>query len=239
MGRPCDRRFVADIRPGRFVTFQEEPMQMRWLTAVLLAGTAGLATLVAQTIPPIASPRGSAAAQVSGTWEQTERGPRYTGGKWITVDYGRPILRGRENIFGSGADYGKQVLGNASIWRAGANETTRLTTEAPLVFGGKTVEPGTYSVFVDLKEGAWTFVLSTQPVQEQYDPQDKTRTFGAYNYDPKFEVVRVPMKLMESPVSAEQFTIAFVDMTPQGGSLAMWWNKTMATVGFTVGAGTS
>jgi hypothetical protein len=214
-------------------------MHMRFVTAAaLLACTAGLVTLTAQTTP-IASPRGSAAAQVGGTWEKTDRGQRYTGGKWITVDYGRPIIRGRQNIFGSGAEYGKQVLGNATIWRAGANETTRLTTEAPLVFGGTTVEPGTYSVFVDLKEGAWTFVLSTQPVQEKYDPDDKTRTYGAYNYDPQFEVVRVPMKLRDAPVSAEQFTIAFVDMTPQGGSLAMWWDRTLATVEFTVGAGTS
>jgi hypothetical protein len=213
-------------------------MQMRFVTAALLACTAGYVTLTAQATAPIASPRGSAAAQVSGTWEKTDRGQRYTGGKWVTVDYGRPILRGRENIFGSGAEYGKQVLGNATIWRAGANETTRLTTEAPLVFGGKTVEPGTYSVFVDLKEGAWTFVLSTQPVQEKYDPNDKTRTYGAYNYDPKFEVVRVPMKVMEAPASAEQFTITFVNMTPQGGSLAMWWDRTMATVDFSVAPGT-
>jgi hypothetical protein len=76
-------------------------------------------------------------------------------------------------------------------------------------------------------------------VQEKYDPDDKTRTYGAYNYDPQFEVVRVPMKLRDAPVSAEQFTIAFVDMTPQGGSLAMWWDRTLATVEFTVGAGTS
>jgi hypothetical protein len=213
-------------------------MQLRSVTvAALLAGAALVAGLAAQS-SPIASPRGSAATQVSGTWEKTERGQRYTGGKWITVDYGRPILRGREQIFGSGAEYGKQVLGNATIWRAGANETTRLTTEAPLVFGGKTVEPGTYSVFVDLKEGAWTFVLSTQPVQEKYDPKDKERTYGAYNYDPTFEVVRVPMKLVDSPVSVEQFTINFVNMTQRGGSLAMWWDKTLATVDFTVAPGT-
>ncbi len=34
---------------------------------------------------------------------------RYSGGKWIVIDYGRPILRGRTNISGAGPDYGKKV----------------------------------------------------------------------------------------------------------------------------------
>ena len=187
--------------------------------------------------PLPASPRGLAASQVAGAWVDKEGRPEYTGGKWITVDYGRPILRGRANIFGTGAEYGKTVIGNATIWRAGANATTRLTTEAPLVFGGKTITPGTYSVFVDLKENLWTFVLSTQPAQIEYDRNEKLTTFGAYNYDPKYDVLRVPMKLMKSSVSVEQFTIGFVNMTQQGGSLAMWWDKEFATVDFSVEGG--
>ncbi len=82
----------------------------------------------------------------------------------------RPLLRGRKGIFGSGADYGKLVMDDTSIWRAGANDTTRLTTQAPLQIGGKTVPPGVYNVFVDLKPSAWTLVLNTQPVQERFDP---------------------------------------------------------------------
>jgi hypothetical protein len=162
---------------------------------------------------------------------------RYSGGKWITIDYGRPLLRGRANIFGAGADYGKVVSAGAPVWRAGANATTALSTEVPLTFGGKTIAPGTYSVFVELKEQGWTFVLSSQPVQEKYDPNDKVKLFGAYNYDAKYDVVRVPMKMAKSPVSVEQFTVGFVNMTQAGGSIAMWWDKDLATVDFTVGSG--
>ena len=75
-------------------------------------------------LPP--SPRGSAAIQVGGTWSGTGADRKYSGGSWITVDYGRPILRGRENIFGAGSDYGKTVNPTGPVWRAGANETTRL-----------------------------------------------------------------------------------------------------------------
>ncbi len=188
--------------------------------------------------PPLpASPAGSAAAQVAGKWVEPQPGaaPRYREGKWIVIEYGRPLLRGRADIFGKGADYGKAVNGTGAVmWRAGANVTTRLKTEAALVFGDKTLAPGEYSVFVDLKEGAWTFILSTQAYQQKYDRANKTDTWGAYNYDPKFDVVRVPMKVSAAGVTVEQFTIGFVNMTQQGGTLAMWWDTTMATVDFKV-----
>jgi hypothetical protein len=180
------------------------------------------------------SPRGSAAIQVGGSWTGSADDRRYTGGSWITVDYGRPILRGRENIFGTGAAYGKTVNPDSDIWRAGANDTTRLTTQVPLEIGGKTIPAGVYSMFVDLKEGAWTLVLSTQPVQPKYDPKDKVQLYGAYNYDPKFDVLRAPMRLAAATMSVEQFTIGFVDVKADRGVLYMAWDRTVATIDFTV-----
>jgi hypothetical protein len=204
--------------------------------ALALAGSIALAQQAAAPAPMPASPRGTAATQIGGKWVVEKEGaaPRYRDGKWIIVDYGRPILRGRTDIFGSGADYGKKVNDDGPVWRAGANQTTRFKTEAPLVFGGKTLPAGEYSVFVDLKPGAWTLIFSTQPYQTKYDPNNKTETFGAYNYDPKFDVLRVPMTTSTGALSIDQFTIAFVDMTQQGGTLAMAWEKTVATVAFTM-----
>jgi len=205
--------------------------------ALAIAGSAVLAQQTASPAPMPASPRGTAAAQVGGKWVVEKEGtaPRYREGKWIVVDYGRPILRGRTDIFGAGADYGKKVNDDGPVWRAGANQTTRFRTEAPLVFAGKTLPAGEYSLFVDLKPGAWTLIFSTQPHQTKYDPANKTETFGAYNYDPKFDVLRVPMQTTVGMTSTEQFTIGFFDMTPQGGTLAMSWEKTAAKVAFTVG----
>jgi DUF2911 family protein len=182
------------------------------------------------------SPSGTAATQVGGTWSAPDKdGERqYQNGKWIEVTYSRPILKGRTNIFGSGADYGKAVNGGAPVWRAGANLTTRLKTEVPIVLGNKTLAPGEYSLFVDLKESGWTLIVSNQPMQEKYDPKEKMKTFGAYNYDPKYDLVRVPMKMVAPQVSIDQFTIAFVDMAEKGGKLAMAWEKTGAVVPFAV-----
>jgi hypothetical protein len=167
-----------------------------------------------------ASPSGTAATQV--------------GDKWIEIVYSRPILRGRTDVFGKGADYGKKVNAGAPVWRAGANQTTRLKTEVPLEIGGKTLAPGEYSLFVDLKEGGWTLIVSTQPYQEKYDANDKVKTWGAYNYDPKFDVVRAPMKMTTPANSFDQFSIGFVNVTDKGGAIAMAWEKTGAVVPFTV-----
>jgi len=203
------------------------------ITGLLLFGLAHLS--IGQERRPM-SPVGVAATQIGGKWSAPDKdGERtYTGGKWIEITYGRPVLRGRTNIFGAGADYGKQVNAGAPLWRAGANVTTKLKTEVPIEIGGKRLEPGEYSLFVDLKEPAWTLVVSKQPHQEKYDANEKTKTWGAYNYDPKFDVVRVPMKMVAPAFSVDQFTIAFVDMTDEGGKIAMAWEKTGAVVPFKV-----
>ena len=197
---------------------------------------AGAVIASAQDKKPL-SPAGTAATMVGGTWGAPDKdGERtYSGGKWIEVTYSRPMLRGRTDVFGKGADYGKTVNGGAPVWRAGANATTKLTTEVPLVIGSKTLAPGSYAVFVELKEGAWTLILSTQPTQSKYDSNDKTAIWGSYGYDPKFDVVRVPMTMVTPAASIEQFTIAFVDMTATGGKLAIVWEKTAGVVPFTVG----
>jgi len=198
------------------------------------AGDAAAQAAAKPTVQLPPSPKGSAAIQVGGTWSGTGEDRRYTGGSWVTVDYSRPILRGRPNIFGSGASYGADVKAGTEVWRAGANDSTRLTTQVPLVFGTTTIQPGVYNVLVDLKEGAWTFILSTQPIQPKYDPNDKVLLYGAYNYDKKFDVLRVPMRLSTSPVSVEQFTINFVDVGPDRASLAMSWDRTIASVEFRI-----
>lgn len=200
------------------------------MLAVAIVVIAATAVIGAQRpevkLPP--SPRGAAEAQVLGKYEKG----RYVGGQWITVDYGRPILRGRDP-FGSGANYGKVANPDSPIWRAGANDTTRLTTQATLTIGKTTINPGVYNVFVDLKENAWSFVLTTQGVQPKYDPNDKVLLYGAYNYDPKFDVLRVPMRMMPIDISIEQLTIGFSDIRNDGGSLFIAWGRTMAAVDFT------
>jgi hypothetical protein len=206
-------------------------MRTTWLST--LATIALTATLVAQTVPEVKlppSPRGQAALQLGGRWDKTADGERYRDGKWVIVDYGRPLLRGRTDIFGSGADYGKRVNPDAAIWRMGANDATRLTTQVPLSIGGKTVPPGHYNVFAELKPGAWTLVLNTQPHQPKYDPNEKVLLYGSYNYDAKFDVLRAPMTVRTTDQSVEQLTIGFVNASATGATMTVAWDRTVAAV---------
>jgi hypothetical protein len=213
---------------------------------VKLVGSAAIGCVMvaalglAQSVPTVKlppSPPGQAAVQLGGSWEKTADGPRYKDGKWVLLDYSRPLLRGRKDIFGAGDEYGKQVMDGTAIWRAGANDTTRLTTQVALQIGGKTIQPGVYNVFVDLKPGNWTFVLNTQTVQEKYDPNDKVKLYGAYNYDAKGDILRAPMTVKATDASVEQFTIAFVNVSDTRATLTMAWEKTMAAIDLAV-AGT-
>ena len=119
-------------------------MRVRVLIVIALAVLLGIGVFAQQAPRKPASPPGTASTQVGGTWAKAtpEAEPRYTGGKWIEVTYGRPILRGRTAIFGAGAEYGKKVSDGVPVWRAGANLTTRFSSEVPLVFGGKTLAAG-------------------------------------------------------------------------------------------------
>jgi len=204
-------------------------------------------TVGAQAPPPNRqlSPAGSTQAQVLGRWTKGDRPTfavgqeRYVDGKWLEITYGRPALRGRD-VFGSGATYGKALIdlplgtfGPPPVWRAGANVSTRLNTEAALTFGDKKVPAGEYSLFIDVKGPQdWTLIVSSWPAQQRFDQNDKTALWGAYGYTPEKDVARVPMKVETTASSVEQLTWAFLDMTTDGGRIAISWGKTTASVAF-------
>jgi DUF2911 family protein len=201
-------------------------MRNRVIGSVALAGAVVALSVLASAQGRggrAASPAGASAAQVNG--------------KWIDITYGRPLKRGRD-VFGAGADYGKIThTDGATVWRAGANVTTRLKTEAPLVIGGKTVPAGEYSVFVDVASPTkWTFILSNWPAQSKYDPNNKDALWGSFGYTPDKDVIRAPMKVDTLPFSTEEMSWEFVNMTTDGGSLAVMWDKTMASVAFKAGS---
>jgi hypothetical protein len=192
------------------------------------------------------SPPGATQAQVLGRWVKGDRPSfavgqeRYVDGKWLEITYGRPALRGRD-VFGSGAQYGKAHIdlplgdwGPPPVWRAGANASTRLKTEAALTIGGRKVPAGEYSLFIDVKGPRdWTLIVSSWAAQQRFDQADKTALWGAYGYTPEKDVARVAMKVDTLPFSVEQLTWAFVDMTPNSGRMAIQWAKTMASATFT------
>ncbi len=194
--------------------------------SAILAGTIALAQ---QRAP---SPDGLASTEVGGKYQGAGT-PIYVGGKWIEISYGRPIRRGRD-LWGSTQTYGRWLNAGAPVWRAGADISTYLMTQAPLVINGKTIAPGGYTMFIDLKPNNWTLIVSTWQPQKQFNPANRDQLWGSYGYTPDKDVVRAPMTLTTLPYSVDQLTWAFLDMTDAGGRMALTWDKQMAAVPFTV-----
>src|SRR6188508_1156206 len=120
----------------------------RLMIFTTIAAVSSLALTHTQTPARSPSADGMATVQV-GVWKaDNPPGARIATGKWIDVLYGRPLKRGRADLFGSGASYGTALKGGAAVWRAGANLLTRLRTDATLVIGGKTIPPSEYTLFI-------------------------------------------------------------------------------------------
>ena len=225
----------------------------RGLFPLTMAVVAALGASLAAQTPRPPSPAGSSATHVGGKFVDVElreaakqftdpktralfltRGPLYQGGKWIEITYSRPLKRGRD-LWGSGANYGQQLNAGAPVWRAGANVSTRLKSEMQLVINNKTVPAGEYSLFIELKPNNWTLIVSRWAAQTEFDPNNKTALWGAYEYTPDKDVVRASMKLETLPRSLDQLAWAFADMTDTGGTLAIMWDTVMASVPFRIG----
>jgi hypothetical protein len=179
----------------------------------------------------VASPAGASAAQLGGLFDARTG---YVNGRWMELRFGRPLKRGRD-LFGL-PDFVDFLNDGAPVWRAGANQSTRLTTEAPLVIAGKTLPAGEYTLFIDLAPNdKWTLIVSRWPAQTTYDESNKAALWGAYEYTPDRDIVRTPMRIERLPHAYEQMSWEFLDVTPKGGLIALLWDRKLASVAFTVG----
>ena len=127
--------------------------------------------------------------------------------KVLKVVYGRPQLKGRTLDKLAPAD---------KVWRTGANEAAEITFYKDVVFGGKEVKAGSYSLFtIPALEGDWTVILSTAK-----------NVWGHYTYKQEEDVVRVPGTVAKSETNIEAFSMIFdEDMT-----LKMGWADTVVSV---------
>ena len=192
--------------------------------------TIGMTLVAAATF---AGAQGSSRPASPGGSSETQLGKN---GKWIEITYSRPIKRGRE-VWGSGPSYGKEVLlqDDAKVWRAGANVSTRLKTEVPLQIGGKTVPAGEYSLFIDAKSPTdWTLIVSSWAAQQKYDANNKAALWGSFGYTPDKDVARVAMKIDKLPMSIDELTWNFADVTAAGGKLVLMWDTVIASAPFAV-----
>ncbi len=127
------------------------------------------------------------------------------GGATVSITYGRPYMRGRK-IVGGLVPYGR-------VWRTGADESTTLVTDAPLVIGGTTVPAGKVSLYTLPDAQGWKLIINKQ-----------TGQWGT-EYNEAQDLARVDMTTRPLPTPVDQFTI-----TIEGGQLKLAWELTEVSV---------
>lgn len=133
--------------------------------------------------------------------------------KLVKVIYGRPQLKGRALSTLAVADSTKRV------WRTGANEAPEVTFFKDVLFAGKRVEAGTYTLFTIPAEKEWTLILSSV-----------RNVWGHYTYDKKDDVLRVLGEVSESEKNIEAFSIAFNKNKEDVVTMYIGWEKTIVSV---------
>jgi len=91
----------------------------------------------------LALPGAPAAAQPRASERATVR--QMINGTAVTLDFGRPVARGRENLFGG-------VVHWDELWTPGANWATTLEVDRPIRLDGHDLAPGKYSVWLEPRE---------------------------------------------------------------------------------------
>ena len=121
----------------------------------------------------------------------------------FSVDYGRPLARGR-TLLGNVISYDR-------VWRTGANAATQFTTSAPITLAGLSLPTGTYTL--------WT-IPHTDGVDLIVNRQ--TGQWGT-EYGPAHDVGRASMKADSVRTPVEKFTISIEPSGARHGMLVMSW----------------
>ena len=133
----------------------------------------------------------------------------------ISIEYGRPFLKGRPEA---------QMMPPGREWRTGADAATIITTDKPLKFGAVSLAPGTYTINTVPGDKAWQLVLGRLSKPGQW----------GIPYQKDLEIGRTPMTLGKTKAPVENVTIS-IDDTPAGATLRIEWGTVSATAPFTVG----
>ncbi len=123
----------------------------------------------------------------------------------FTVDYGRPLARGRE-LLGN-------IIAYDYVWRTGANAATQFTTSASILLDGLTLPAGTYSIWTAPHKDGVELIVNTQSGQ-----------WGT-EYDSQFNLGTAPLHTERLTVPTEKFTISIAATDPRRGVLVLEWGS--------------
>jgi len=137
-------------------------------------------------------------------------------GKKISVDYYAPSMHGRKVMGG--------LVPFDRVWCTGANYATAITSEAPLEMGSLKLPKGSYSIWTIPTAHDWTLIINKQTGQFHLD-YDESRDFGR---------TKMNVKMLSSPVETFRIELRPDPANANKGTLALLWEKTEASIPFTV-----
>jgi hypothetical protein len=123
----------------------------------------------------------------------------------FTVDYGRPLARGR-TLLGDVSPYDR-------IWRTGANAATQFTTSAPITLAGLSLPAGTYSLWTAPHQQGVELIVNKQIGQWGTE----------YSREQDLGKARLGSETPATPV--EKFTISIEPRDAKHGTLALAWGN--------------
>ncbi len=197
---------------------------------VMIACAASLA--LAQQPPKVRLPQASPSATVSQTIGITD----------ISITYHRPAVKGRtvwgdisaekvaalikansvqptaegegtvDGAPGSGKDF--PIAPNGHVWRAGANEATKLTISDDVLVNGQKLPAGAYSLHMIPGKDEFTIIFNKTADQ-----------WGSFRYDAKQDALRVKAKPIWMKDSQEQLSYEIPAMTASSAQVILRWEK--------------
>ena len=123
----------------------------------------------------------------------------------VTISYSRPGVKGRK-IWGALVPYDK-------VWRAGADEATKITFTTDVKIEGKKLSSGSYSFFVIPTKKEWTIIFNK--VADQW---------GAFEYNEAEDALRLKIKPKTGEFE-EWLKYEFTKTGDYSANLILHWEK--------------
>ncbi|MGA3164884.1 MAG: DUF2911 domain-containing protein [Terriglobia bacterium] len=152
------------------------------------------AALLTQTTLAHGNDRGTATATVAGAQ--------------VTIDYGRPALKGRDPL---------GLIKPGQVWRLGSDASTTLESDRDLDVGGNKVPKGKHILLARFDgPGKWSLVVSSKPWNQ---------------YEAGAKIAETPMTFAPARDSVETVTIKLSDRNGTG-VISVEWGKLRLTAEF-------
>jgi len=123
----------------------------------------------------------------------------------VSIVYSRPGVKGR-------TIWGKLVPYDA-VWRAGANEATKITFSTDVTIEGKKLKKGSYSFFAIPGKNDWTLIFNK--VADQW---------GAFEYNESEDALRVKVKT-EKAIWQEWLSYTINKASDTSAVVRLEWEK--------------